>query len=711
MNPVSTALLRRPGCVGAGGGRRRLLVRPALDVRRSSVGSPPPRGCSVRWPGSRRCRAQRWSAHPAGAAAAGGCSRWPWTRWAAVFLTVSGAVGAVAAVYGIGYSPATASTVAAVQVGAAAVRRCRCCWFRSPASVVDVPAVLGADGADLAGAGARRTPAAGRQVRLGGPVVRGDDPSRVRRDPDRLLVLLAASAGGDSFAAILRTRDRPPTVADCVFVLCLVGFGSKAGIVPLHAWLPRAHPEAPSHVSALMSAAMVNLGVYGLVRVGFDLLGGGPRWWWLLVLALGAVSALYGILQAAGRHRPEAAAGVLDHREHGPGPASGSAPRAVRRRRATSPLAALALAAALLHVRQPRRVQDPAVPRRRVGAARHRHAATWTHLGGLRAGACRSRPPLFGLGALAASALPPGNGVRQRVAAAAGADPRPARRRGRRRDRDAARRGRGGADRGAGGGHVRQGVRGRVPRPAPQRRRRDGAREPADACSPAWGWPRWRAVGLASAPTLVLPALGRVAGGATGSATRRSTGAIDCELVGVAGSLSPLLMASPCWSPAGAGGGAAAAARRPAAPPGGAALGLRRAARSRAHGVHRDLVRRAAATGLRRRAAARAATSTSPTTGSRSYLVQPSRTGSGSPTGSSAGSTSRVLAAAAAWGRAGRAARRPGSVHRYLGYGFSALCALLIVLVVTAMTALGAGRRAVAAGAGRRGAGARCWSG
>src|SRR5690606_28107440 len=85
-------------------------------------------------------------------------------------------------------------------------------------------------------------------------------------------------------------------------------FASKAGIVPLHAWLPRAHPEAPSHVSALMSAAMVNMGVYGIARVGLDLLPGSiggasaegtPVWWWLLVLAAGGVSAMYGILQAA----------------------------------------------------------------------------------------------------------------------------------------------------------------------------------------------------------------------------------------------------------------------------------------------------------------------------------------------------------------------------------------------------------------------------
>ena len=83
-----------------------------------------------------------------------------------------------------------------------------------------------------------------------------------------------------------------------VFVFAVVGFGSKAGIVPLHVWLPRAHPEAPSHVSALMSGVMVTLGVYGIMRVGLDLLGGGPRWWGLVLLALGAVSALFGILHA-----------------------------------------------------------------------------------------------------------------------------------------------------------------------------------------------------------------------------------------------------------------------------------------------------------------------------------------------------------------------------------------------------------------------------
>src|SRR5581483_7915531 len=90
-----------------------------------------------------------------------------------------------------------------------------------------------------------------------------------------------------------------PAVRGGVFVLLLLGFGSKAGMAPLHAWLPRAHPEAPSPVSALMSAAMVNLGAYGLIRFGLDLLGGGSRWWWLTTLVLGALSAVYGIVQAA----------------------------------------------------------------------------------------------------------------------------------------------------------------------------------------------------------------------------------------------------------------------------------------------------------------------------------------------------------------------------------------------------------------------------
>jgi formate hydrogenlyase subunit 3/multisubunit Na+/H+ antiporter MnhD subunit len=112
-------------------------------------------------------------------------------------------------------------------------------------------------------------------------------------------VLLAGRAGADSFTAMRAGAHAVgPVAASAVFLLALVGFGSKAGVVPLHVWLPRAHPEAPSHVSALMSGAMVKLGVYGILRVGWDLLPTAPRWWGVTVLMVGAVSALFGILHA-----------------------------------------------------------------------------------------------------------------------------------------------------------------------------------------------------------------------------------------------------------------------------------------------------------------------------------------------------------------------------------------------------------------------------
>lgn len=114
------------------------------------------------------------------------------------------------------------------------------------------------------------------------------------------LVVFASSTGTESFAGLREASSAlSPAVRSLVFLLAFAGFGSKAGLVPLHVWLPRAHPEAPSYVSALMSAAMVNLGLYGVLRVGFDLLGGGPRWWWLLVLGVGVLSGLYGVLQAS----------------------------------------------------------------------------------------------------------------------------------------------------------------------------------------------------------------------------------------------------------------------------------------------------------------------------------------------------------------------------------------------------------------------------
>jgi hydrogenase-4 component B len=113
-------------------------------------------------------------------------------------------------------------------------------------------------------------------------------------------LMLSAHAGGQTFADIqAHAGELSPAVRGAAFVLALIGFGSKAGAVPLHVWLPKAHPEAPSPASALMSGAMVSLGVYGIVRVDGVLLGGGPAWWWLVVIALGVVSALFGALHAA----------------------------------------------------------------------------------------------------------------------------------------------------------------------------------------------------------------------------------------------------------------------------------------------------------------------------------------------------------------------------------------------------------------------------
>src|SRR6266404_7160798 len=100
--------------------------------------------------------------------------------------------------------------------------------------------------------------------------------------------LLAGPAGGYGFAAI-RAALHTPYVAALVLILMLLGAGSKAGLVPLHVWLPLAHPAAPSHVSALMSGVMTKVAVYAFVRIVFDLLGQ-PSWWSsMVVLALGGV--------------------------------------------------------------------------------------------------------------------------------------------------------------------------------------------------------------------------------------------------------------------------------------------------------------------------------------------------------------------------------------------------------------------------------------
>ena len=108
--------------------------------------------------------------------------------------------------------------------------------------------------------------------------------------------LLAGPTGHYAFAAIREAGPVP--LSALVLILVTVGAGSKAGLVPLHVWLPLAHPAAPSHVSALMSGVMTKVAIYGFIRVAFDLLGA-PEWWWsVLILALGGLTAVMGVLYA-----------------------------------------------------------------------------------------------------------------------------------------------------------------------------------------------------------------------------------------------------------------------------------------------------------------------------------------------------------------------------------------------------------------------------
>ena len=110
--------------------------------------------------------------------------------------------------------------------------------------------------------------------------------------------VLQANTGDYTFAN-MRLQQLSPFWASCAFLLALFGFGAKAGILPLHIWLPEAHPAAPSPVSALMSGVMLKTAIYGLVRVSFDLLHT-PIWWWgVVALVLGLATALFGAVFAA----------------------------------------------------------------------------------------------------------------------------------------------------------------------------------------------------------------------------------------------------------------------------------------------------------------------------------------------------------------------------------------------------------------------------
>lgn len=116
-------------------------------------------------------------------------------------------------------------------------------------------------------------------------------------------LIMFNGVGGWEFAALSSySATLPSTTKSLVFVCALIGFGTKAGVVPLHLWLPMAHPAAPSNVSAVMSGVMLKTAIYGMIRLVIDILGPGPAWWGGLVLTVGVVSAVIGVIYALMEH-------------------------------------------------------------------------------------------------------------------------------------------------------------------------------------------------------------------------------------------------------------------------------------------------------------------------------------------------------------------------------------------------------------------------
>ncbi len=116
-----------------------------------------------------------------------------------------------------------------------------------------------------------------------------------------LFLLLARETGSLEFASFAKAAGLPFKTKGILFILALIGFGTKAGFIPLHVWLPEAHPAAPSHVSAIMSGVMIKTGIYGLVRMLFFL--GAPEWWWgWTLLFIGLSSGILGVLFALAQH-------------------------------------------------------------------------------------------------------------------------------------------------------------------------------------------------------------------------------------------------------------------------------------------------------------------------------------------------------------------------------------------------------------------------
>lgn len=218
--------------------------------------------------------------------------------------------------------------------------------------------------------------------------------------------LLAGREGHYAFATM--AESRPATwAATAVFVLALVGAGSKAGLFPLHVWLPLAHPAAPSHVSALMSGVMTKVAVYGFVRIVFDLAGPAPWWWSVPVLVVAAVTAVTGVLYALMQHDLKRL--LAYHTVENIGIVFLGLGLALAFRASGLALAAaIALTAALLHVLNHMLFKSLLF----MGAGAVLHATgerDMEHLGGL-VHRMPATTAAFLIGSMAISALPPLNG-------------------------------------------------------------------------------------------------------------------------------------------------------------------------------------------------------------------------------------------------------------------------------------------------------------
>ncbi|MFZ2653534.1 MAG: hydrogenase 4 subunit B [Victivallales bacterium] len=229
-----------------------------------------------------------------------------------------------------------------------------------------------------------------------------------------VFLMLAIRAGSFDFTAIrTAAASLPEGERSILFFLALAGLGAKAGVVPLHVWLPEAHPAAPSHVSALMSGVMLKVAIYGMLRLGLDLLAPAsgplpPSWGWT-VLALGSISAIIGVLYALQQHDLKRL--LAFHSVENVGiilMGAGMSMLLAHRGTAADALAALGLAAALLHTLN--HAAFKGLLFLCAGAVQSAtHILNMEELGGL----ARRMPWtawLFLIGAVAISALPPLNG-------------------------------------------------------------------------------------------------------------------------------------------------------------------------------------------------------------------------------------------------------------------------------------------------------------